>query len=133
AGAELRDLRAQNGAAAEGRIVALARANVALQAEVERGRKVLEEALDASRTKTSFLLKISHELRTPLNAIVGYTELLLEQPGEVGPAELSNDLGKILGAGHELLALIDSVLDLARLEAGKFELQIEESSLGDQN
>lgn len=129
AGAELRDLRAQNGAAAEGRIVALARANVALQAEVERGRKVLEEALDASRTKTSFLLKISHELRTPLNAIVGYTELLLEQPGEVGVDVLQADLERVLGAAHELLALIDSVLDLARLEAGKFEVHLEEFEL----
>jgi len=129
--AELRELREQHAAGVEGRILALTRANVALQAEVERGRRVLEEALDASRTKTSFLLKVSHELRTPLNAIVGYTELLLEQPGEAGPEELQADLGRILGAAHELLALIDSVLDLARLEAGKFELHIEEFSLGE--
>jgi len=129
--AELRDLRGQHVAGAEGRIVALTRANQALQSEVERGRRILEEALDASRTKTSFLLKISHELRTPLNAIVGYTELLLEHPDEVEPGELQADLTRILGAAHELLALIDSVLDLARLEAGKFELQIEEFALHD--
>ncbi|MDC0673572.1 sensor histidine kinase [Nannocystis radixulma] len=128
---ELRDLRGQHVAGAEGRIVALTRANQALQSEVERGRRVLEEALDASRTKTSFLLKISHELRTPLNAIVGYTELLLEHPDESEPEELQSDLTRILGAAHELLALIDSVLDLARLEAGKFELHIEEFALHD--
>ncbi|MCY1056657.1 HAMP domain-containing sensor histidine kinase [Nannocystis sp. SCPEA4] len=128
---ELRDLRGQHVAGAEGRIVALTRANQALQSEVERGRRVLEEALDASRTKTSFLLKISHELRTPLNAIVGYTELLLEHPEEAEPEELQADLTRILGAAHELLALIDSVLDLARLEAGKFELHIEEFALHD--
>ncbi|WP_272091156.1 sensor histidine kinase [Nannocystis bainbridge] len=129
--AELRDLRSQHVAGAEGRLVALTRANQALQSEVERGRRVLEEALDASRTKTSFLLKISHELRTPLNAIVGYTELLLEHPEEAEAAELKADLTRILGAAHELLALIDSVLDLARLEAGKFELHIEEFPLLD--
>nr|WP_276604727.1 HAMP domain-containing sensor histidine kinase [Nannocystis sp. RBIL2] len=128
---ELRDLRGQHVAGAEGRLVALTRANQALQSEVERGRRVLEQALDASRTKTSFLLKISHELRTPLNAIVGYTELLLEHPDEAEPGELQADLTRILGAAHELLALIDSVLDLARLEAGKFELQIEEFALLD--
>ncbi|WP_100793227.1 sensor histidine kinase [Nannocystis exedens] len=129
--AELRDLRGQHVAGTEGRLVALTRANHALQSEVERGRRILEEALDASRTKTSFLLKISHELRTPLNAIVGYTELLLEHPDEAEPDELKADLARILGAAHELLALIDSVLDLARLEAGKFELHIEEFALHD--
>ncbi|HEY8376528.1 MAG TPA: HAMP domain-containing sensor histidine kinase [Nannocystis sp.] len=126
---ELRDLRARQVDGAEGRILALSRANQALQAEVERGRRVLEEALDASRTKTSFLLRISHELRTPLNAIVGYTELLLEHGDDAGRSEQRADLERILGAAHELLALIDSVLDLARLEAGKFEVQIEEFSL----
>jgi signal transduction histidine kinase len=128
---ELRDLRAQHIDGAEGRIVALTRANQALQGEVERGRRVLEQALDASRTKTSFLLKISHELRTPLNAIVGYTELLLEHSPEDVGQEVRADLERILSAAHELLGLIDSVLDLARLEAGKFELQVEEFALGD--
>ncbi|MBK8264333.1 MAG: GAF domain-containing protein [Nannocystis sp.] len=96
----------------------LARAN----AEVATAR---DRAVEASRAKSVFLAKISHELRTPLNAILGYTELLLEQPGERDEAELSGDLRRIESAGRHLLTVINDLLDLSRAEADKISLRIE--------
>src|ERR1044072_1832392 len=68
---------------------------------------------------------MSHELRTPLNAIIGYSEMLEEEAGERGHAEYGADLQKIRGAGRHLLALINDVLDLSKIEAGEPELYLE--------
>ena len=89
-------------------------------------RVVLEEQKEraeaASRAKSTFLANMSHELRTPLNAIIGYSELLEEEVEELEPGELEADLRKIRASGQHLLALIDDILDLAKVEAGKMEL-----------
>jgi len=69
---------------------------------------------------------MSHELRTPLNAIIGYSEMLQEEVEDLGQSELVPDLGKIHTAGRHLLALINDVLDLSKIEAGKMELFLED-------
>jgi len=71
---------------------------------------------------------MSHELRTPLNAIIGYTELVLE---DVDEDEVATDLQRILAAGRHLLALVDDVLDISRIEAGRLELIVSEAPLSD--
>jgi signal transduction histidine kinase len=68
---------------------------------------------------------MSHELRTPLNAIIGYSELLQEEAAELGHTELTQDLQRIDAAGKHLLALINDVLDLSKIEAGKMQLYLE--------
>ena len=78
----------------------------------------LERAEELARVKSRFLANMSHELRTPLNAIIGYTEMLLEE----SPPETAEDLRRIHNAGTHLLDMIDDVLDLAKLEAGKMDL-----------
>lgn len=89
-------------------------------AEAEEARAVAEEA---SATKSSFLANMSHELRTPLNAIIGYSELLQEELEQAGmDAGYAGDLGKIRSAGKHLLSLINDVLDLSKIEAGRIEL-----------
>jgi signal transduction histidine kinase len=69
---------------------------------------------------------MSHELRTPLNAIIGYSEMLQDEAREEGREENQADLGKILTSGRHLLELINSVLDLAKIEAGRMEIQRED-------
>jgi PAS domain S-box-containing protein len=76
----------------------------------------------ANRTKSEFLANMSHELRTPLNAIIGYGEMLSEEAQEQGQAPLADDLDRIIAAGKHLLGLINDILDLAKVEAGKIEL-----------
>ncbi len=83
-----------------------------------------DEALAASRVKSQFLANISHELRTPLNAIIGYTELLIEATPEEDPQEALPDLRNVQRASHHLLALINDVLDLSKVEAGRVEPQL---------
>ena len=83
------------------------------------------KAEEANRAKSSFLANMSHELRTPLNAIIGYSELLIEEAAEEGAEMLSGDLGKIHSAGKHLLSLINDILDLSKIEAGKMELYLE--------
>ena len=85
-----------------------------------------EAAEQANRTKSSFLANMSHELRTPLNAIIGYSEMLHEEAQERGLLELGPDLEKIYGAGKHLLALINDILDLSKIESGKMELYLED-------
>jgi CheY-like chemotaxis protein len=68
---------------------------------------------------------MSHELRTPLNAIIGYSEMLQEDAADLGAGQLGDDLGKINAAGKHLLELINAVLDLSKIEAGKMELYLE--------
>ena len=84
-----------------------------------------EAAEAASRTKSTFLANMSHELRTPLNAIIGYGELLEEEIQELEHEHLLPDLIKIQAAGKHLLGLINQVLDLSKVEAGKMDLHWE--------
>ena len=84
-----------------------------------------QHAEEANRAKSLFLANMSHELRTPLNAIIGYSEMLEEEAFEVGPEQMVDDLRKISGAGKHLLGLINDVLDLSKIEAGKMELRRE--------
>ena len=72
---------------------------------------------------------MSHELRTPLNAIIGYSEMLQDELQGEGRVEYMDDLGKITGAGQHLLALINDILDLSKIEAGKMELYLESFDL----
>ena len=84
-----------------------------------------EAAEQANRTKSAFLANMSHELRTPLNAIIGYSEMLQEEAQDTGNEGAVPDLKKIHGAGKHLLALINDILDLSKIEAGKMELFLE--------
>ena len=74
---------------------------------------------------------MSHELRTPLNAIIGYSELLLDEAEDMGHEEYAPDLKKIQGAGKHLLSLINDVLDLSKIEAGKIEMYLEPFAIAD--
>ena len=96
-----------------------------LLAEAEL-REAKAQAEGASRTKSQFLANMSHELRTPLTAILGYSEMLMDDAKENGAKELSDDLERIHRAGKHLLRLIDDVLDLAKVEAGRILLHPEQ-------
>ncbi len=87
---------------------------------------VAKEAAEAANVaKSRFLANMSHELRTPLNAVILYSELLQEEAEDKGVAEFVPDLEKIRRAGRHLLSLINGVLDLAKVEAGRMELHLE--------
>ena len=91
----------------------------------EEVAKAKEAAEAANRTKSLFLANMSHELRTPLNAILGYREMLQEEAVDTATQEFLPDLEKIHVAGKHLLALINDILDLSKIEAGKMELYLE--------
>jgi len=84
-----------------------------------------EAAEAASRSKSTFLANMSHELRTPLNAVIGYSEMLQEEAEEAGATSAVADLRKIHAAGRHLLGLINDILDLSKIEAGKMDLFLE--------
>jgi PAS domain S-box-containing protein len=94
-------------------------------------RKRYEESLQqANRAKSLFLANMSHELRTPLNAILGYSEMLHEEADEQHLEGFGADLEKITAAGKHLLALINDILDLSKIEAGKMDLFLETFDVG---
>jgi signal transduction histidine kinase/DNA-binding response OmpR family regulator len=88
-----------------------------------------ETAVAANKAKSVFLANMSHELRTPLNAIIGYSEMLSEDAQDAGAPDLVPDLKKIHAAGTHLLGLINDILDLSKIEAGKMELYLETFTL----
>ena len=91
----------------------------------------MEKAKSASEAKSDFLAKISHELRTPLNAIIGYSEMLMEDASDEGLEDFVEDLDKIHSSGTHLLTLINDLLDISKIEAGKMELHLEDFNLKD--
>jgi PAS domain S-box-containing protein len=91
--------------------------------ELEKARDL---AMQANKTKSAFLANMSHELRTPLNAIIGYSEMLIEEMADPSQVQYREDLDKIRLAGRNLLSLINEVLDLSKIEAGKMELYLEQ-------
>ncbi|HLO49317.1 MAG TPA: DAHL domain-containing protein [Kamptonema sp.] len=93
-----------------------------IQQELELAK---EAAIAASIAKSQFLANMSHELRTPLNGILGYSELLQEEAAELGYNNFVRDLGQIRTAGVHLLSLINDILDISKIEAGKMELYLE--------
>ena len=110
----------------------LADQNVQIQEQnrlIEQARQAALEAKDAAetanRSKSAFLANMSHELRTPLNAIIGYSEMLEEDAQASGDSSFVSDLQKIRSAGKHLLGLINDVLDLSKVEAGKMRLFLE--------
>jgi len=105
----------------------LAIENADLFHEVERKSQELEVA---SQHKSDFLANMSHELRTPLNAIIGYSEMLQEEAEDLGESAFLPDLQKINAAGKHLLGLINDILDLSKIEAGKMDLYLETFEIG---
>ena len=109
-----------------------------LELEIDQHRRTEQQLLlakaaaeQASVAKSAFVANMSHELRTPLNAIIGYSELLKEDAEDQGNATTADDLGKVLTAGRHLLSLINDVLDLSKIEAGRMELELSRFEIDD--
>ena len=118
------------------RVVRVAKQLEAQSVDLQRNSALLEErthqlelardaAEAANSSKSQFLANMSHELRTPLNAIIGYSDLLIEEAEELDAQDLVPDLDKIRSSGKHLLGLINDVLDLSKIEAGKMEMSLE--------
>ncbi len=116
--------------------------NATLEEKVKQRTKILEEQSEAlilarneaefaNKSKSMFLANMSHELRTPLNAVIGYSEMLIDQAQDEGFDAITPDLNKINSAGHHLLGLINSILDLSKIEAGKMEVFFEKFKVED--
>jgi adenylate cyclase len=103
---------------------------VATYTDITELKIARDKAMEASRTKSSFLANMSHELRTPLNAIIGLTELLCDNAGRFGTEKALDPLRRVLRAGRHLLGLINDILDLSKIEAGKMEMVIENAAVG---
>src|SRR5579884_4055168 len=96
---------------------------------VDRLADARDVAMQATLAKSRFLANMSHELRTPLNAVIGITEMLVEDAEDAGQTDILEPLGRIARAGKHLLELINEVLDLSKIEAGKLELHYEDVDL----
>ena len=96
---------------------------------VEKLQIARDAANEANRTKSSFLANMSHELRTPLNAIIGLTEMMVSNAARFGTEKAQEPLQRVNRAGRHLLGLINEVLDLSKIEAGKLELHPESVDL----
>jgi signal transduction histidine kinase len=105
--------------------VSVGLARLEQDARATRLRIAREAAEEADRTKSQFLATMSHELRTPLNAIIGYSEMLQEEARDRGQEDFVPDLEKIHASARHLLALINDILDLSKIEAGKMDLHLE--------
>ena len=92
-----------------------------LAESMKAAQRATAQAEEANTTKSKFLANMSHELRTPLNAIIGYSEMLIEEITDLGTPGLIPDVQKIHGAGQHLMGLINNILDLSKVEAGKME------------
>lgn len=96
-----------------------------LMVQQKKIESALADAERATRAKSVFLANMSHELRTPLNAIIGYSDMLAEEAETMGQQAIIPDLYKIKTAGKHLLDLINNILDISKIEAGKMELYVE--------
>ena len=96
-----------------------------LKHAVEDAELAREQAQEANKTKSAFLANMSHELRTPMNAIIGYSEMLLEEAEDTGEKWMEPDQKKILSSAKHLLQLINDILDLSKIEAGRMTVFLE--------
>ena len=127
--ADGRTLRAMERPTSDGGTVAI-RLDVTEEKQAEQALLEAKEQADiANRAKSEFLSSMSHELRTPLNAILGFAQLLRDYSDQALTKEQTVSIEQIIGAGNHLLGIINEILDLSRIEAGRLDLSIESVDL----